>query len=180
MFFACWFFCVIVCTVVSLRNPLCRASVNTKPFRGISGMSKILRLTTRPDTYTYGPRRNVVMKRILALFVVCGILVFNVGNMEARAEEPSLSQCKGEPSKGTGWGTFWIVYGALNAAGGFVIMQDDSGRYENPKAIGIGAIAVGGILNGIGWHKRSSEVDPNVRTVFFVFLSVFPPFLSHF
>ena len=103
------------------------------------------------------------MKSILSLFVVLVFAVSFVGNVpEAEAAEPSLAQCQGEPSKGTGWGTFWVVYGLLNAAGGAAMVSDpDSYDFENPRAVGIGAIVVGGVLQGIGWHKRSSAQKYN-------------------
>ena len=58
------------------------------------------------------------MKNILVLFVALFFVIGFGGTTEVRAEEPTLAQCQGEPSKGTGWGTFWTVIGGLNAVGG--------------------------------------------------------------
>lgn len=103
------------------------------------------------------------MRKIITVLVVLIFAVSFVGNVpEVQAAEPSLAQCQGEPSKGTGWGTFWIVYGILNAAGGAAMVSSpDTYDFESPRAVGIGAIVVGGVLQGIGWHKRSSAQKYN-------------------
>ena len=94
------------------------------------------------------------MKRILSLFVLLVFIVSFGEITEVRAEEPTLAQCQGEPSKGTGWGTFWIIYGGLNSISGAAAygVADD---YEGiSKGTAIGAMVVGGLLSGLGWSMR--------------------------
>ena len=101
------------------------------------------------------------MKRILSLFVVLFFVVGFSGITEVRAEEPALAQCQGEPSKGTGWGTFWIIYGGLNSISGAAAygVADD---YENiSKGTAIGAMVVGGVLSGLGWSMRHNANSYN-------------------
>ena len=80
----------------------------------------------------------------------------------AEAMQPSAAQCQGEPSKGTGWGTFWMIYGMLNAAGGgAMVSSPDSYDFENPRGVGIGAIVVGGVIAGLGMNMRHSANEYN-------------------
>ena len=104
------------------------------------------------------------MRRILSLFVLLVFIVSFGGITEVRAEEPTLAQCQGEPSKGTGWGTFWTVIGGLNAVGGgMMIGSPDTYEdlYENPRTIGIASAIVGGGLMGLGMSMRSSANSYN-------------------
>ena len=97
-------------------------------------------------------------KKLIVISVVCSLFVFSpISVVEAGAKEPTLAQCQGEPSKGKGWGTFWMIYGILNAAGGAAMVSSpDTYDFENPRAVGIGAIVVGGVLSGLGMNMRHS------------------------
>ncbi len=113
------------------------------------------------------------MKRILSLFVVLVFVVGFSGITEVKAEEPTLAQCQGEPSKGSGWGTFWIIYGGLYAVGGVAttlaagsIADDDDDYYGDDggieegtvKIIGIASTVIGSSLMGLGISMRSSAI----------------------
>ena len=101
------------------------------------------------------------MRRILALFVVLVFVVGFSGITEVRAEEPTLAQCQGEPSKGTGWGTFWIIYGGLNSISGAALYSTADDYEGISKGTAIGAVVVGGVLSGLGWSMRHSANSYN-------------------
>lgn len=105
------------------------------------------------------------MRKIIPVLVVLIFAVSFVGNtIEAEAAEPSLAQCQGEPSKGTGWGTFWMIIGGLNAVGGgLMIGSPDTYEdlYENPRTVGIASAVVGGGLMGLGISMRASANSYN-------------------
>ena len=99
------------------------------------------------------------MRRILSLLVVFVFVVGFSGITEVEAAEPTLAQCQGEPSKGTGWGTFWMIIGGLNAAGGIVMASSPDTYedvYDNPRTVGIASVVIGGGLMGLGINMRSS------------------------
>ncbi len=104
--------------------------------------------------------KEFVMKRVVSLFVALVFVVSFVGNaIEAEAKEPSLAQCQGEPSKGTGWGTFWMIIGGLYAIGGGAMIGNPDtyeDLYENPRTVGIASAALGGGLMGLGMGMRHS------------------------
>ena len=103
------------------------------------------------------------LKMMILGLVICSVCVFDFpGVTEAGAAEPSVAQCQGEPARGTGWGTFWMVYGMLNVAGGAAMVSSpDSYDFENPRGVGIGAIVVGGVLSGLGLNMRHSANEYN-------------------
>ena len=105
------------------------------------------------------------MRKIVSVLVVLIFAVSFVGNVpEVQAAEPSLAQCQGEPSKGTGWGTFWMIIGGLNAAGGGMMIgspETYEDIYDNPRTVGIVSVAVGGGLMGLGIGMRSSANNYN-------------------
>lgn len=117
------------------------------------------------------------MRKIISVLVVLIFAVSFVGNVpKVQAAEPSLAQCQGEPSKGTGWGTFWMVIGGLNMVGGAVntfaagsIADDDDDYYYDDegltkgtvRTIGIVSMVVGGGLMGLGIGMRSSANNYN-------------------
>ena len=101
------------------------------------------------------------MKRILSLFVVLVFVIGFGGITEVRAEEPTLAQCQGEPSKGTGWGTFWIIYGGLNSISGAALYSTADDYEGISKGTAIGAMVVGGVLSGLGWSMRHNANSYN-------------------
>lgn len=115
------------------------------------------------------------MRKIITVLVVCSICVFSLANIEVRAAEPTLAQCQGEPSKGTGWGTFWMVYGGINTIAGVTtilaagsIADDDDDYYDDDglekgtvKTIGIASTVVGTLLSGLGWSMRHNANNYN-------------------
>ena len=116
------------------------------------------------------------MKRIMSLFVVLVFVVGFSGTTEVEAAEPTLAQCQGEPSKGTGWGTFWMIIGGLNVVGGAVntfaagsIADDDDDYFGEDegltkgtvRTIGIASAVIGGGLMGLGIGMRSSANSYN-------------------
>lgn len=109
------------------------------------------------------------MKRILSLFVALVFVVSFVGNtVESEAREPSLAQCQGEPSKGTGWGTFWTIIGGLYVISGSTMAGDPDTYediYENPRTVGIAAALLGGGLMGLGMGMRHSANKYNEACV---------------
>lgn len=106
-----------------------------------------------------------MFKKLIVIFVACSLFVFSpIGIVEAGAAEPSLAQCQGEPSKGTGWGTFWMIIGGLNAVGGSVMVSSPDTYediYENPRGVGIASLLVGGALAGLGIGMRHSANEYN-------------------
>lgn len=100
------------------------------------------------------------LKKVIFSLIICSMCVFSFsGVQEAEAAEPSLAQCQGEPSKGTGWGTFWMVIGGLNAVGGSMMVGSPDTYediYDNPRTVGIASMIVGGGLMGLGIGMRSS------------------------
>lgn len=106
-----------------------------------------------------------MFKKLIVIFVACSLFVFSpIGIVEAGAAEPSLAQCQGEPSKGTGWGTFWTIIGGLNAVGGgLMIGSPDTYEdvYDNPRTAGIASAVVGAGLMGLGMHMRGSAISYN-------------------
>ncbi len=117
-----------------------------------------------------------MFKKLIVIFVACSLFVFSpIGIVEAGAAEPSLAQCQGEPSKGTGWGTFWMIYGGLNAVGGVATILaagsiaddddyygDDGGIEESTvRNIGIASTIIGGGLMGLGIGMRNSANSYN-------------------
>ena len=101
------------------------------------------------------------MRRILSLFVVLVFVVGFSGITEVEAAEPTLAQCQGEPSKGTGWGTFWIIYGGLNSISGAALYSTADDYEGISKGTAIGAVVVGGLLSGLGWSMRHSANSYN-------------------
>ena len=102
------------------------------------------------------------MRRNLSLFVVLVFFVVGFGGItEVRAEEPTLAQCQGEPSKGTGWGTFWIIYGGLNSISGAALYSTADDYEGISKGTAIGAMVVGGVLSGLGWSMRHNANSYN-------------------
>ena len=101
------------------------------------------------------------MRKIITVLVVCSICVFNLASFEAEAAEPTLAQCQGEPSKGTGWGTFWIIYGGLNSISGAALYSTADDYEGISKGTAIGAMVVGGLLSGLGWSMRHSANSYN-------------------
>ena len=101
------------------------------------------------------------MKRILSLFVALLFVAGCGGITEVRAEEPTLAQCQGEPSKGTGWGTFWIIYGGLNSISGAALYSTADDYEGISKGTAIGAVVVGGLLSGLGWSMRHNANSYN-------------------
>ena len=105
------------------------------------------------------------MRKIITVLVVCSLFVLSpIGNVEVQAEEPSLAQCQGEPSKGTGWGMFWTIIGGLNAvSGGLMIGSPDTYEdiYDNPRTVGIASAVVGAGLMSLGMHMRGSAINYN-------------------
>lgn len=117
------------------------------------------------------------MKKIITVLVACSLFVFSpIGIIEANAAKPTLAQCQGEPSKGTGWGTFWMIYGGLNAVGGVATILaagsiadddddyfgDDGGIEEGTvRTIGIASTIIGSGLMGLGIGMRSSANNYN-------------------
>ena len=106
-----------------------------------------------------------MFKKLIVILVACSLFVFSpIGIVEAGAAEPSLAQCQGEPSKGTGWGTFWTIIGGLNAVGGgLMIGSPDTYEdvYDNPRTVGIASAVVGAGLMGLGMHMRGSAIGYN-------------------
>ena len=94
------------------------------------------------------------MKTIICTLIVCLSLSFIPLQAEA-GEGPSFTQCQAEPSKGTGWGTFWTYYGIINAASGGAMLGSED-QYGITRGTAIGAIVVGGLISGMGMRMTSN------------------------